>query len=263
MARWPSHASNRSTDARWVLQRVRSWGWLAALPVHVVVAEALSAPLCAVEVQNGLSQTQLAGCNPLSPPPLRAPREYCLAELRRVGEALVRELGVAPPRATPAAPQVLFVPREQFAASRTRKIANWAEVLEALTGGTMRAGAALQTLAFDGLPLAEQVAALRAADVVVTQRGSANANFVVLRPETRVILLSDPIHYDPFHWIGPLWFQHTGVHIWGGNFDPFCTVDVRALRRELDTFFTPSTPSLKDNTPPYAPSVPRGFLWRP
>ena len=93
MSHWPSYASNRSTDSRWVLQRVRSWGWITTLPASVVVAEAETAPLCAVEVQNGLSQTQLAGCNPLSPPNLRAPRAYCLAELRRVGQQIDAEAG--------------------------------------------------------------------------------------------------------------------------------------------------------------------------
>ena len=239
MSRWPSYASKHSTDAQWVLQHVRSWGWLTELPVRVVVAEALPAPLCAVEVQNGLSLKQVMGCNPLSTPQQRAPREYCLTELRRVGEALVRQLRVAPSPAKPAAPQVLFIPREQFAgAKRTRKIANWAEVLDALTDETMRAGVALQSLVFDGLPLAEQVAALRTADVVITQRGSVNANFVVLRPETRVLLLSDPVDYDPFYWLGPLWFQHTGVHIRGHNFDPFGVVDVPAMRRELRNILT-------------------------
>ena len=239
MARWPSYGSKHSTDAEWVLQHVRSWGWLTELPVRVVVAEALPAPLCAVEVQNGLSLKQVMGCNPLSTPQQRAPREYCLTELRRVGEALVHQLRVAPSPAKPAAPQVLFIPREQFAgAKRTRKIANWAEVLDALTDETMRAGVALQSLVFDGLPLAEQVAALRTADVVITQRGSVNANFVVLRPETRVLLLSDPVDYDPFYWLGPLWFQHTGVHIRGHNFDPFGVVDVPAMRRELRNILT-------------------------
>ena len=121
---------------------------------------------------------------------------------------------------------MLFIPREQFATNRVRKIANWAAVLDALTDETMRAGVALQSLVFDGLPLAEQVAALRAADIVITQRGSVNANFVVLRPETRVLLLSDPINYDAFYWLGPMWFRHTGVHIQGDNFDPFGVVDV-------------------------------------
>jgi hypothetical protein len=244
MSRWPSCASKHSTDAQWVLQHVRSWGWLTELPVRVVVAEALSAPLCAVEVQNGLSQKQIMGCNPLSTPEQRAPRDYCLTELRRVGEALVRQLRVAPSPAKPAAPQVLFIPREQFASNRVRKIANWAEVLDALTDETMRAGVALQSLVFDGLPLAEQVAALRAADIVITQRGSANANFVVLRPETRVLLLSDPINYDPFYWLGPMWFRgHTGVHIQGANFDPFGVVDVPAMRRELRNLLTAYKPA--------------------
>ena len=74
MARWPSYGSKHSTDAEWVLQHVRSWGWLTELPVRVVVAEALPAPLCAVEVQNGLSLKQMMGCNPLSTPQQRAPR---------------------------------------------------------------------------------------------------------------------------------------------------------------------------------------------
>ena len=243
MSRWPSYASKHSTDAQWVLQHVRSWRWLTELPVRVVVAEALSAPLCAVEVQNGLSQKQIMGCNPLSTPELRAPRDYCLTELRRVGEALVRQLRVAPSPAKPAAPQVLFIPREQFAANRVRKIANWAEVLNVLNDETMRAGVALQSLVFDGLPLAEQVAALRAADIVITQRGSVNANFVVLRPETRVLLLSDPINYDAFYWLGPMWFRHTGVHIQGANFEPFGVVDVPAMRRELRNLLTAYKPA--------------------
>ena len=235
MARWPSYGSKHSTDAKWVSRRVDYWGWLSKLPVRIVVAEALPVPICGVEVQNGLSIMQLMGCNPLSTPQYRAPRHYCRAELLRVGESLIRNLGVTASPAKPAVTQVLFVPREQFAGTnRTRKIANWAEVLDVITDETMRAGVALQILVFDRLPLANQVAALRAADVVITQRGSANANFVVLRPETRVLLLSDPVDYDPFCWIGPLWWQQTGVHIRGGNFDPFGVVDVPAMRHQLN-----------------------------
>ena len=67
----------------------------------------------------------------------------------------------------------------------------------------------------------------------------------MLRPETRVLLLSDPIDYDAFYWLGPLWFRQTGVHIQGANFDPFGVVDVPAMRRELRNLLTAYKPATR------------------
>lgn len=146
----------------------------------------------------------------------------------------------SPRRRRDSPTRVLFIPREQHIANRTRKIRNWDDVVRIIVDETMRAGAELTLLQCGGnshLPLPGQLAALHSADVVITQRGSVNANFLVLRPETRVLLLADPIDYEPFHCIGPMWYTTRIVFIAGGNFDPFGLVDAPALQRTLAAMF--------------------------
>jgi len=167
------------------------------------------------------------------------PRSICTHRNQTVGRHALDMFGAseAPPRRRRDSPiRVLFVPREQHITNRTRKIRNWDAVVRIIVDEAMRVGAELTLLHFGGnshLPLSGQLAALHNADIVITQRGSTNANFLVLRHNTRVLLLADPIDYEPFHWIGPMWYKTRIVHIAGGNSDPFGLVDASALQRAL------------------------------
>lgn len=217
-----------------VESQVRKWGWLDLLPVNFTFMHRLTNRVCADSII-----LDIANCNPLAPPNQRMSRILCVNGLRRVGlNAVARfeiERYITSRASIESSRNILFIAREQFLHSRTRKIKNWSEVIDTITTHAMRLRLTFHLACFNDIPLKEQIASLRMADIVITQRGSANANFIVLRPETKVILLADPINppYEPFHWIGPLWYNSTVTHIKGGNFDPYGVVNIADLARTL------------------------------
>ena len=220
---------------------VTKWPWLDLLPnrTHIrFVDNPANKEVCVSR------RVELSGdvqCSPLATPQNRRgfTAKRCRSHIQAVGRHALDMFGAseAPPRRRRDSPiRVLFVPREQHITNRTRKIRNWDAVVRIIVDEAMRVGAELTLLHFGGnshLPLSGQLAALHNADIVIAQRGSMNANFLVLRHNTRVLLLADPIDYEPFHWIGPMWYKTRIVHIAGGNFDPFGLVDASALQRAL------------------------------
>lgn len=227
-----------------VNQIFREWEWIFLAPAQVIILEMLQSPLCARKAQMGSSSR----CSALAPTHMRSPRDECIRSLLRVAHTGLRALHL-PIHASQRSQvgSVLFIPREQWVERRTRKIWNWAETVLAISNETMRSGMVLKVLPFDGLPLKQQLTALLDADIIITQRGSVNANFLVLHPQTRVLLLADPLDYDPFHWIGPLWYRTTVVHIKGGNFEPFGTVDVQGMQSTLKLMITETIAARNDS----------------
>ena len=223
----------QDTRTDWAERQVKRWGWLDMLPADVTFLHRMDKRVCTHSLTLGVER-----CNPLSGKDHRLPRAECVRQLMRVGTNAISRLLLADDLAARArieAGGILFIPREQFVQARSRKIKNWNEVLTTITDHAMRSRLPLRVLCFDGLPLREQLAALRSADLVITQRGSVNANFIVLRPSTTVLLLADPVNppYQPFYWMEPLWYTSKVTHIAGKNSDPYGVVDVSAMNREL------------------------------
>jgi len=224
----------------WLAARhvVKKWPWLDLLPNETQIRFVDDPATKEVCVSSRVELSGEVQCSPLSHPQHRLgfSAASCRSIILAVGQHAIGMLGVAEasPRLRRDSPiRVLFIPREHHIAERTRKILNWDAVVKIIANETMCVGAELKLQQFVNLQLPDQLAALHSADVVITQRGSVNASFLVLRPETRVILLADPMDYDPFIWIGPMWYATRIVHIRGGNFDPFGVVDAPALQRTL------------------------------
>ena len=245
-----------------VTKSIWQFGWMRLLPVDVVALEA--APDVSVR-ELAMGPELLGVCNPLNPPSQKS--MTCQQMHRRVRDYLKQAAFALRPVPIPArrtrsksmgAPAVLMLVREQWQVTRTRRISNWNEYTGIATLETTRVGGVLktQTASHGNFSLLDDILAFDAADMVITQRGSAMGNLVFLRDGAVLVAGNTNCAqlqgsrkcesaWHPAFWI-PTWYTTEDFILSGGNFDEFVTMDVASfsdsLKRGLALWNASETP---------------------
>lgn len=156
---------------------------------------------------------------------------YCAGVLQQLRQRVVDYLGLQPVDAH-AKRQMLVVAREPWMSERKRRIDNLEHVLALATTAAVSNGVEVMATTMHNASLKLQLQLFYSAAFVVLQRGSANANLIVVPDSCKVILLTSPDQWRPTCWIPPPYRIHFAVVV-GGNFDKTVHADTDTLRRAL------------------------------